>query len=186
MATPAPKHIHFDAVFWFLRRVHTSNVLKRRTLSSAELDDLTQRLAKFLEGENLKKLLKKGATAADLGKATVVSIGSYYFVVAGGTCFPALAQANSRILDRLPSVYVDRGAVQKIANGADVMRPGITRMDAFEKDDVVVVRDDVHSKPLAVGQALASSVEAAATSHGRVVKNLHHVDDTIWKNVNNV
>ncbi|MEM2035550.1 MAG: PUA domain-containing protein, partial [Candidatus Caldarchaeum sp.] len=97
---------------------------------------------------------------------------------------PVLVKPNAEIVDRLPSVWVDKGAVPRIASGADVMRPGITRMDEFKQGELVVVRDDKHSQPLAVGSALINSSEAAEASRGRVVKNIHHVDDAAWKLVN--
>ncbi|MEM4280690.1 MAG: PUA domain-containing protein [Candidatus Caldarchaeum sp.] len=160
--------------------------MRRRTLSSAEVAELTMRLAPFLEGENIRKILKQGVTTVEVGKVKLIFTAGFSFVMIGENTFPALTEANARIIDRLPCVHVDRGAVPKIASGADVMRPGITCMDAFEKGSLVVVRDDMYSKPLAIGQALISSVEAAEATHGRVVKNLHHVDDLIWKTVNNM
>jgi len=52
-------------------------------------------------------------------------------------------------------VVVDAGAVRFIVNGADVMGPGIVESDEqINIDDVVVVVDERHGKPLAIGRAL--------------------------------
>ncbi len=140
-------------------------------------------LLPFLEVNILKKLIKRGVEAIEMDDTTVIILGQYFFVMRKGVVTPALVPFNSELLEKIPSVWVDQGAVSRIASGADVMRPGITRMDVFRKGDNVVVRDEKFSKPIAVGQALTSSAEAAAMAHGRVVKNLHHVDDRVWKTI---
>ena len=61
------------------------------------------------------------------------------------------------LLARFPSVTVDMGAVRFVCNGAKVTRPGITAFDGFKKGDIVVVKDEVHNKPLGVGIALIDS-----------------------------
>ncbi|MGB9868900.1 DUF1947 domain-containing protein, partial [Methanothermobacter sp.] len=44
---------------------------------------------------------------------------------------------------------VDMGAVRFLANGADVMSPGIVDADPeIERDDIVIVVDEKHRKPL--------------------------------------
>jgi PUA domain protein len=154
-------------------------MLRKRSLSSGEVDEILPRVEIFLRGVNLRKLVKKGVECVELGKVEAIFFSGYVFVKSDRYVVPALS--NSDILTTLPSVWVDRGAVLRIASGADVMRPGITRMDVFNKEQAVVVRDDVYSKPLAVGVALTSSEEARTMGKGRVVKTLHHVDDPVWK-----
>lgn len=80
----------------------------------------------------------------------------------------------------LPKLVVDMGAVRFVTRGADIMRPGITVVPTAPKDALVVVVDETHGKPLAVGQLLLSSEEIQAASEGRVVKNLHFVGDELW------
>ncbi|MGH9934346.1 MAG: PUA domain-containing protein [Nitrososphaerales archaeon] len=84
-------------------------------------------------------------------------------------------------LQSFPSISVDMGAVKFVCNGAKVMRPGIVKMDEFKKDDIVVVRDNMHGKYLAVGLALASSQEAQTMSKGPVVDNKHYISDKFWE-----
>ncbi|MGC9189797.1 MAG: PUA domain-containing protein, partial [Conexivisphaera sp.] len=48
-------------------------------------------------------------------------------------------------------VVVDEGAVRHVVNGANVMRPGIKEYTDFEAGDIVVVKEGVYGKPIAVG-----------------------------------
>jgi PUA domain protein len=81
----------------------------------------------------------------------------------------------------LKMVVIDMPAVRFIVNGADVMRPGIKAADGFSKDAVVVIVDENNKKPLAIGLAMFSSGEMMAMERGKVVRNIHHVGDDIWK-----
>lgn len=87
------------------------------------------------------------------------------------------------LLDRslLKSVTVDMGAVRFVTNGADIMRPGITKVEeGIEKGDLVVVLDETHAKPLAVCETLFSGEELMSMASGKVLKNLHYVGDKVW------
>jgi len=78
-------------------------------------------------------------------------------------------------------VVVDMGAVKFVASGADVMRPGIVEFDSsIEKDDIVVVVDQTHKKPLCVAKAIMSSKELSESKTGKALKSLHHVGDAVW------
>ncbi|MGE0793348.1 MAG: PUA domain-containing protein [Candidatus Woesearchaeota archaeon] len=81
----------------------------------------------------------------------------------------------------LPKVVVDKGAIKFVANGADIMRPGIVSFEEFKKDDFVVIVEETYNKPLAVGQALFSSEEIKSGESGKVIKNIHYVGDEIWE-----
>ena len=93
---------------------------------------------------------------------------------------PALidVDAVSRISGQ---VTVDEGAVRHIVNGANVMRPGIKGYTDFEVGDVVVVKEGVYGKPIAVGVALVPSRELVSMSKGAVVRNVHHLRDGAWE-----
>ena len=81
----------------------------------------------------------------------------------------------------LPNVVVDAGAVKFMVSGADVMRPGITWMQDFEKDAIVVIIEETHKKPLAVGIALYSSSQIQEMDSGKVIKSIHFIGDEIWQ-----
>ena len=82
----------------------------------------------------------------------------------------------------LPLVVVDMGAVKFVANGADIMRPGIREVPpGLMKGALVTIADEKNRKPLAVGMLLLDSAALQAAATGKVVKTLHFVGDDIWK-----
>ncbi|HNQ54865.1 MAG: tRNA-guanine(15) transglycosylase [Euryarchaeota archaeon ADurb.Bin190] len=77
-------------------------------------------------------------------------------------------------------VVVDSGAVRFVVNGADIMKPGIVSADPeIAVGDLVVIVEERHNKPLAIGRALVAGTEMKG--EGKAVKSLHHVGDAIWK-----
>ncbi len=80
-----------------------------------------------------------------------------------------------------PYVKVDDGAVPRILNGADVMRPGIKEIiGEFEKGDLVAVKD-FRNRTIAVTVALYSKREIENMQKGKVLKNIHYLGDKITK-----
>jgi PUA domain protein len=74
------------------------------------------------------------------------------------------------------------GAVPHVCNGANIMAPGIVSFDGeFRKGDYILVVDERHRKPIAVGEILYDRVEAKNVKQGVVVKNMHFVGDKVWK-----
>ena len=81
----------------------------------------------------------------------------------------------------LKTIVVDKGAIRFVTNGADIMRPGITEIDAsIKKGDIMQIVDETHKRPLAVGKALFNAKEMEAKTSGKVVKNLHTIQDSVW------
>ena len=61
------------------------------------------------------------------------------------------------------------------------MAPGIVRVEGeFAEGDLVLVVDEKHGKPLALGESLCDSESVRKTKQGAVVKNVHFVSDKIW------
>ncbi len=78
-------------------------------------------------------------------------------------------------------VVVDEGAVKFVMNGADVMKPGIVQADeSLKQGDFCYVAVEKKLTPLAVGIALVDGIEMIGEK-GKAVKNLHHLNDKIWK-----
>ncbi len=97
----------------------------------------------------------------------------------GEEVFPTLF--FHEIFALLPKVVVDMGAVPYVCNGAAVMAPGIVRVAGeFGKGDIVLVVDEKHGKPLALGEILYDAENAKNVKQGAVVKNVHWVSDKIW------
>jgi len=77
-------------------------------------------------------------------------------------------------------VTVDMGAVKFVANGADIMAPGIVEADpAVKEGDFVWIRDERNKQPLAVGRALVPG-SAMVRGKGKAVKSVHHLGDKLW------
>jgi PUA-domain protein len=103
---------------------------------------------------------------------------------------PLFFKVGERILPTLifqdfilqsPKIVVDMGAVPYVCNGADIMAPGIVRVEGpFDKGDLVLVVDEKHGKPLALGESLYDSERVSNTKQGAVAKNVHFVSDKIW------
>ena len=94
---------------------------------------------------------------------------------------PVLTLLLNKQVD-LKTIVVDFGAVRYVANGADIMRPGITKIDPLiKKGDIVRIIEETKSRALAVGKALFDAPEMEAKSSGKVIKNLHTIQDSVWE-----
>ena len=81
----------------------------------------------------------------------------------------------------LKTIVVDMGAIRFVTNGADDMRPGITKIDSnIKKGEIVRIADESHDKTLAVGKAIYNAQEMESIKKGKVVKNLHTIKDSVW------
>ena len=85
------------------------------------------------------------------------------------------------ILKKFPYVMVDMGAVKFMCNGANVMRPGITKFSEFSKDELVCVVEESQNKFLAIGRSCVPSTEMEKLHKGEIVKNLHYISDKYWE-----
>jgi PUA-domain protein len=88
---------------------------------------------------------------------------------------------SGRLSVSYPKVAVDMGAIKFVANGADIMRPGIVSVeDGISPGSPVLVVDELHGKTLAIGVSMLSSDELRAAAGGKVVKNAHAAGDALW------
>jgi len=86
-----------------------------------------------------------------------------------------------KALQLLPRITVNMGAVPHICNGADLMAPGIVKIEGdFNKSDYVLVADERHQKPLAIVIALTDSQTAHNLQRGKICINTHYVGDSLW------
>lgn len=151
------------------RRYHARKALLRQL--STELQN------KF--GKSFSELIMRDVEIVELddGRQVILSDGRPIVIRAKEGIFPTLATLDRVSLKR---VVVDMGAVPHVANGADVMAPGVTVADGdISPGEEVMVVDERNAKPLAIGLALVPG-SAMRAPKGRVVKNLHHVGDEIW------
>jgi PUA-domain protein len=96
-----------------------------------------------------------------------------------GILFPTLL--HEELFSVFPKIVVDMGAVPYVCKGADVMAPGVVSIvGEFEIGQVVIIIDERHNKPLAVGLAKFNSEELKTLSGGKIVKSLHYIGDKLW------
>jgi len=82
----------------------------------------------------------------------------------------------------IPKIVVDIGAIRFITNGADVMAPGIVFFDEQIKEgSIVVIHEERANSIIGIGQSLISSKDFSKSNKGKVIKNLHHLRDSIWE-----
>jgi len=150
-----------------------------------------------LKAKEAKQILTEASTKVKLDLDTLFGdkvtvevvesdVGSIYLL--GGK--PVLFKAGDKVLPTLlfnefttkaPKIVVDMGAVPYVCKGADVMAPGIVRIEGeFGKGDLIIVVDMKFGKALALGESLYDVETAKATKKGPIVKTIHYVSDKIW------
>ncbi|MEM0117590.1 MAG: PUA domain-containing protein [Conexivisphaerales archaeon] len=147
---------------------------------------LSKREAKELSKRMLNEWGKFGVRSLEVEKRVEVDedksllIGKNVVLQKGDVLAPFVG--DETLCSLFPSVKIDMGAIKFITNGANVMRPGIKEFSVdFQKDDVVIVRDEKFGKPIAVCSALISSEEAKGADKGAVLKNISYVGDRFWQ-----
>ena len=150
-------------------------------LSKRETSMLVERIRSLYWGEVLRGRVRNAMEIREDG-IKLYRIGELIVGEIDEKLYPVIHERNLEALNRLPSMIVDMGAVPHIVNGADVMRPGIKDFRGeFKEGDFVVVRDERDLRPLAVAIALVGLEECRVMKRGKVAKNIHHVNDRIWK-----
>jgi PUA domain protein len=154
-----------------LRKRHRLRLKEIRALA----DSLDESLGTQTIGEN------DTVDMADASEFQVVFVGGKIIaMVLDGTPFLTVRgllkySASKRY------VTVDMGAVKFVANGADVMGPGIVDADqGIVSGDLVWVRDVRNRRPLAVGRALLSCDEMLKKEKGKAISTIHYVGDKLW------
>jgi PUA domain protein len=109
----------------------------------------------------------------------LVKGGEPLLFVVEGKAFPTVRGAL-KLKTKKRTVVVDGGAVKFVAEGADIMCPGVVNADQnIQKGDLVIVTEEAHGKALAIGKALMSGEEMMGEK-GKAVKSLHFVGDKLW------
>lgn len=94
--------------------------------------------------------------------------------------FPTLKAALANQIDG-KTVTVDMGAIRFVSNGADIMSPGIVdASEGIEAGDIVLIIDETHGKPLAIGISLIDGEEMVENDSGKAIETKHYVGDEIW------
>jgi PUA-domain protein len=105
--------------------------------------------------------------------------GKPWIVRTQGQLLPSLKY--DLIVNMLPKIVVDMGAIPHVANGAQIMRPGIRQIEGqFNKNDLLAILDEKHRKIIALGIAEMDSEMMRSLAKGRVITNIHYVGDPMW------
>jgi len=159
-----------------IERIKKRHLLKKRE-QREEIERIQNDLGSSV-GLDSKTKLEGGIL--DDGSRILLMDGELIFFEHEGRNYPTLRAILDGIIS-IPTVTVDMGAVRFVVNGADIMRPGITKVDESVKaNDIVAVVDERHGKPLAVGVSKLSASDLMAATSGKVVKSIHHVNDDLW------
>ncbi|MCK5038338.1 MAG: RNA-binding protein [Thermoplasmata archaeon] len=129
-------------------------------------------------------------TFSETDNVETADAGDHDLILFNGVPFGIFLEGEPFLLIRgilkfLPDikwVEVDMGAVKFLANGADVMSPGIVDADpSVAPGDGVWIRDERNKKPLAVGIAQLTGSEMVQAKSGKAIKTEHFIGDKIWK-----
>jgi PUA domain protein len=155
-------------------------IKKRHSLKKRDVKELREYIEEKLiddlplDGEYEKCTLANGWTVILVNK-------SPSFLIIEDTIIPSLKLFVERsVKDFKRYIIVDMGAVPYLANGADVMAPGVVEIGTFEENEIVFVGDETHEKVLSIGRSLTKSEEIPQKRKGKVVETLHYVGDEFW------
>jgi PUA-domain protein len=159
-----------------------SNDLPNRTiLKDRDAKPLIEELNKI---PGLEQLSRKSRVETEMVKSSEV-----IFVDGLPVAFKREEQfvpvlTNNSALEKMPRVTVDMGAVPHVVGGADIMAPGIRKVEgSFHEKGLVVIVDEKHGKFLSVGRSLLTSEALAVTKKGKVIANIHYVGDPVWETI---
>ncbi|WP_445476002.1 RNA-binding protein [Methanococcoides methylutens] len=131
-------------------------------------------------GDVIDKIADKKLESATADWFQIIIVdGDILFIQEDDRPFPTVRGVLELDLDCY-KVTVDAGAVRFVVNGADIMCPGIVAADPeIAENDLVIITEETHGKPLAIGRALVPASEMVGKS-GKAVKSIHHVGDDLW------
>jgi PUA domain protein len=155
-------------------------ILKRHALRKSDFKELKEMLRKTI-GNEADKLFVKGAELVETEKGELFAENKVILAFkTNNKILPSLRALNEGLV-QLPTIIVDMGAVPYVTKGADIMAPGITEITPGLKIGTFVsIIDENFGKSLAIGELLINSDEINIIKKGKVIKNLHYVNDNIW------
>lgn len=160
-----------------IEKIKKRHHLKKKE-QKAEIDRIENALGCTVRELDEKTQFETGIL--DDGTRILILKNEILFFEKNGTLFPSL-HALLKGMVSIPKITVDMGAVRFVVNGADIMRPGITKIDDnIIENSVVVIVDEKHGKPLAVGEAILDSESMREATKGKVVRSIHYVNDDLW------
>ncbi len=160
---------------------------KRYFLKAKESKELLEIASKKM-GINLQQIFAEQKNLEVVQTETLelfLMNGEPIFARTDGNVYPALT--FNKFLDHAPKVTVDMGAVPYVCKGANIMAPGIKQFNGdFQKGDLVIITDQKHGKPIAIGETLYSIDQAKNTKQGAIIRNIHYVGDKTWSQLKQI
>jgi PUA-domain protein len=141
---------------------------------------------KFLSNREKKNMIDQLPKGYDIEKKDEIKTdniiiyknGEKYLIIIDNNLFPHLKTINE---EKYRGVFVDKGAIPFILKGADLMRPGIQKVEHnFDKNDIVMIKDENHKKLIALGISMYPSEELEKIEKGKVIKIFHFVGDQYY------
>ncbi len=153
-----------------------SRVQLRKNAKNKMLKDLVSTF-----GEELSYLEDKTLEKITLEEYSIILVdGKPLLFEIEGHLFPTVRGALEMGLQKRV-VTVDKGAIRFVSNGADIMAPGVVAADPeIKKGDLVIIVEETHQKPLAIGKALMEGLEMVEATSGKAIKSITHVGDKLW------
>lgn len=152
-------------------------VKKRNFLKKKKIKEIKSELGEY--GELLQGKKNVEILEAEPNSFILVD-GEPYIIIIDNKPFPTLKAALKTDIES-KTVTVDMGAIRFVSNGADIMSPGIVdASEGVEPGDIVLIIDETHGKPLAIGISLISGEEMVENDSGKAVETKHYVGDDIW------
>ena len=141
-------------------------VKKRNFLKKKKIKEIKSQLGEYgnlLQGKKNVEILE-----AEPNSFILVD-GEPYIIIIDEKPFPTLKAALANEIDA-KTVTVDMGAIRGI----------VATSEDVEAGDIVLIIDETHGKPLAIGVSLISGEEMVANDSGKAVETKHYVGDDIW------
>ena len=173
----------------------TSNIIKNKDFKKLKLDILKQfpfdeTTGRGVTEDNLTNIFpsKCSITCTKLTSRTLLySIDLIpYFIDLNGRCdlYPTVF-ALWKIPVMLPQVVIHSPVSTFVLRGADLMAPGIYKLDNIHKGDKVSIRVRNNPFPFAIGLSEVDTVEEFSSCltrpKGKAVQVLHSFGDMLWK-----
>lgn len=149
------------------------------SLSKREVHDITGQISKSWPTNSIGAIKNLQAYVIDGIKRLLVGNNLVAIQLAPDLIVPHLTQHD--LLNHFASVQVDMNAVKFVCNGANIMRPGITDFTTFKESEIVLVKDQIHKKELAVCVSLVDDVNGRKMERGVVLNNIHYIGDVYWE-----
>jgi PUA domain protein len=158
-------------------RIRKRHLLKK-SVHRRELENIEKVLGAPITGLDAKARFEEGFL--DDGSRVLILDDTILFFEYRGLIIPTIhALLEDKV--KLPQVTVDMGAVRYVVNGADIMRPGVTKIDeGISKGSVVAIVDERHGKPLAIGISKLDTEDMRLADGGKVIESIHYVNDALW------